>query len=249
MRQSTFGNSAQNSLTNHGRNHFRTTVSSTRRTPRTASMAKLAGVVAALLIAVAESNAQSDTPAITPRQPEPATAVERRIVVSVPDRKLAVIENGKVIKIYRVAVGAKDSPSPSGEFKIINRVQKPTYYAPGVVIPAGEDNPLGPRWIGLNLSHLGIHGTNQPRSIGRHASHGCIRMHNADVEELFERVRLGDTVVLAGERTEEVAQIFDGAPVAVLTAAARAEDAKQSAAGASAEGASEQKAVTAGQQQ
>ncbi len=210
---------------------------------------QLVGVTAALLMAVAESKAQSDTPATPAREPETSVAVERRIVVSVPDRKLAVIENGKVIKIYRVAVGAKDSPSPSGEFKIVNRVQKPTYYAPGVVIPAGEDNPLGPRWIGLNLSHFGIHGTNQPRSIGRHASHGCVRMHNADVEELFERVRVGDTVVLAGERTEEIAQIFGGTPVVVLTAAARTEDAKQAVAGASAEGASEQKAVTTGQQQ
>ncbi|HYL10567.1 MAG TPA: L,D-transpeptidase [Candidatus Acidoferrales bacterium] len=205
--------------------------------------------MAALLIAVAESKAQGDTPATSPRQPEARTAVVRRIVVSIPDRKLAVIENGKVVKIYRVGVGAKDSPSPSGEFKIINRIQKPTYYAPGVEIPAGEDNPLGPRWIGLSLSHFGIHGTNQPRSIGRYASHGCIRMRNADVEELFERVRVGDAIVLAGERTEEIAQIFGGAPVVVLTAAERSEDPKQPGATASTEGAAEQKALATGQEQ
>jgi len=73
--------------------------------------AKLVGAVAALLIAVAESKAQSKAPAAPPQKPETKT-VERRIVVSIPDRKLAVIEDGTAVKIYRVAVGAKDSASP-----------------------------------------------------------------------------------------------------------------------------------------
>ena len=210
--------------------------------------AKLVGAVAALLIAVAESKAQGKAPAAPPQKPETRT-VERRIVVSIPDRKLAVIEDGKAVKIYRVAVGAKDSASPAGEFKIINRISQPTYYAPGVVIPAGQDNPLGPRWIGLSLSHFGIHGTNQPRSIGRRASHGCIRMRNADVEELFERVQVGDTVVLAVERTEEVARIFGGAPAVVLTAVARAAATREPVAEASGDGGPEQKATSSGQQQ
>jgi lipoprotein-anchoring transpeptidase ErfK/SrfK len=247
MRRSALGNWVRHSFINRGGIYLRTSGCHARPASSSTTTGKLAGVMAALLIAVAESKAQGDTPATPPHEPEARTAVVRRIVVSIPDRKLAVIENGKVAKIYRVAVGAKESPSPSGEFKIINRIQKPTYYAPSVVIPAGEDNPLGPRWIGLSLSHFGIHGTNQPHSIGRHASHGCIRMHNADVEELFERVRVGDTVVLAGERTEEIAQIFGGAPVAVLTAAVRSEDAKQAGAAASTEGAAEQKALATGQ--
>ena len=210
--------------------------------------AKLVGAVAALLIAVAESKAQTKAPAAPPQKPETKT-VERRIVVSIPDRKLAVIEDGAAVEIYRVAVGAKDSASPAGEFKIINRISQPTYYAPGVVIPAGQDNPLGPRWIGLSLSHFGIHGTNQPRSIGRRASHGCIRMRNADVEELFERVQVGDTVVLAVERTEEVARIFGGAPAVVLMARARAVSAKEPIAEASGDGGPEQKATSSGQRE
>jgi lipoprotein-anchoring transpeptidase ErfK/SrfK len=152
--------------------------------------------------------------------PETPTEPVRRLVVSVPNRKLALIEDGRVVKIYRIAVGAKDSPSPSGSFTIAHRIPQPTYYAPGIVTPPGPENPLGTRWIGLNVKSLGIHGTNQPGSIGRRASHGCVRMRNQDVEDLFERVRSGDSVELIAERTEEVARIFGGSatPPRVLTA-------------------------------
>src|SRR6185369_17439425 len=61
-------------------------------------------------------------------------AIVRQIVVSVPDRKLAVIENGEVVKVYTVAVGADDSPSPTGSFVIVNRLTDPTYYHKGTVI-------------------------------------------------------------------------------------------------------------------
>ncbi len=147
----------------------------------------------------------------------------RRLVVSIPDRKLALLENGRVLKVYAVAVGAGVSPSPSGEYRIINRVTNPTYYRPGVVIPPGKDNPLGTRWMGLNRKGYGIHGTNEPRSIGRAASHGCIRMRKADLEELFELVRAGDTVVIHRERDSELAGIFGGAPAAQPTLVVAAE--------------------------
>jgi hypothetical protein len=78
------------------------------------------------------------------------------------------------------------------------------------VIPAGNDNPIGPRWIGLNQKGYGIHGTNQPHSVGHAASHGCIRLRNSDVVKLFEMVRTGDTVEIRAERDEQIAQIFGG---------------------------------------
>ena len=138
--------------------------------------------------------------------------VQRRIVVSIPDRQLAVIENGRVLARFYVSVGADVSPSPTGEFRIINRVANPTYYHQGVVIPAGADNPVGPRWIGLNQKGYGIHGTNEPHSIGKAASHGCIRLRNHDVVELFTLVRVGDAVQISSERDEEIGRIFpDGA--------------------------------------
>ncbi len=141
-----------------------------------------------------------------------------RIIVSIPDRKLAVIdEDGEVVKIFQTAVGAAVSPSPTGTFQVVNRLDKPTYYHPGVVIPPGKGNPLGTRWLGLNVKGFGIHGTNVPRSIGRAASHGCIRMRNRDIEELFEMVKVGDIVELRGERDEELASIFDPAPATTNT--------------------------------
>jgi len=135
-------------------------------------------------------------------------ATERRIVVSIPDRVLAVVENGRVVLKFHVSVGAPESPSPAGEYRVINRVTNPVYYHPGEVIPAGPDNPVGPRWIGLNLKGYGIHGTNEPRLIGRDVSHGCIRLRNRDVKKLFARVRVGDVVELHATRDAETAGLF-----------------------------------------
>jgi len=137
--------------------------------------------------------------------------VVRRLVVSIPDRKLAVIENNEVVEVFTVAVGAPNSPSPTGTFTIVNRVANPTYYHPGKVIAPGPQNPIGTRWIGLNQKGYGIHGTDQPSSIGYAKSHGCIRLRNADVERLFERVRTGDVVELHAERTPELDHLFTSA--------------------------------------
>jgi lipoprotein-anchoring transpeptidase ErfK/SrfK len=134
----------------------------------------------------------------------------RRVVVSIPDRKLAVIKDGKVVAKFPVAVGASGSPSPTGEFRIVSRVANPTYYRPGSVIPSGKDNPVGTRWVGLSEKGYGIHGTNAPRSVGQAASHGCIRLRNRDMERLFTMVRIGDAVEIHGERDDEVAQVFGG---------------------------------------
>lgn len=147
-------------------------------------------------------------------------AAGRRIVVSIPDRKLALLEDGRVLKVYPIAVGTPQSPSPTGAFKIVNRLTDPTYYSPGVVIPPGKANPLGTRWMGLSAKRFGIHGTNEPTSIGRNASHGCIRMRNRDAEELFELVRVGDTVEVVGERNVELAALF-GAPAAPAAPSAK----------------------------
>jgi lipoprotein-anchoring transpeptidase ErfK/SrfK len=144
---------------------------------------------------------------------------QRQLIVSIPDRKLAVLENGHVLRVFTVAVGASVSPSPTGEFQIINRVSHPTYYHPGQVIPAGNDNPLGPCWIGLNRKGYGIHGTNVPSSIGKAASHGCIRLRNREVEQLFEMVRPGDSVEIRAERDDETAELFGGEPTDSTTLA------------------------------
>ena len=132
----------------------------------------------------------------------------RFILISIPDRKLALVDNGKVVKVFPIAIGAKHSPSPQGNFTIISRVSNPSWTHKGKVVAPGKDNPVGSRWMGLSLKGYGIHGTNAPRSIGKAASHGCFRMGKKEVEELFLLVRVGDTVAVRAERDELVAQVF-----------------------------------------
>jgi lipoprotein-anchoring transpeptidase ErfK/SrfK len=149
----------------------------------------------------------------------PARA-KRQVVVSVPDRKLVVMENGAVLRVFPVAVGATPSPSPTGAFEIVSRLSEPTYYHAGVVIPPGDDNPLGPRWVGLSMKGYGIHGTNVPNSIGKAVSRGCIRLRNRDIVQFFAMVNVGDTVEIHGARDKQIAEIF-GADTCEPTAVAQ----------------------------
>jgi lipoprotein-anchoring transpeptidase ErfK/SrfK len=171
---------------------------------------KLAAVTGVVLMAAAEAMAQDK--AVVPSA--------RKIVVSITDRKLAVVESGKVIRIFPTAVGAPKSPSPSGSFKIMQRITEPTWYSKGKVVPPGKSNPIGTRWLGLSVKGYGIHGTNNPSSIGHNASHGCIRLRNHDVEELFGMVSVGDEVLLVAAPTAETQGIFGGAVPAPVTTAA-----------------------------
>lgn len=168
----------------------------TNRSTRTAAAAIIVwGAVAARALAADDA----------PRATSP-----RRIVVSLPDRKLALVDNDAVT-VFPVAVGKPTTPSPVGTFTIVSRVANPTYYKPGKVIGPGPANPLGTRWIGLSEKGYGIHGTDAPRSIGHAQSHGCIRLRNQDVEKLFELVRAGDVVELHAERSDETARLFGDA--------------------------------------
>jgi lipoprotein-anchoring transpeptidase ErfK/SrfK len=167
---------------------------------------KMAVLTGVMLMAVAEALAQD-------QNSRPA----RRIIVSIPDRKLAVMEDDRLLRVFETAVGAPKSPSPTGTYKIINSITDPTWYTKGKIVPPGKCNPLGTRWLGLSVKGYGIHGTNVPSSIGRNASHGCIRMRNRDVEELFKMVAVGDQVELHGERDSELAHIF-GTPAVVASA-------------------------------
>ncbi len=110
------------------------------------------------------------------------------LVVKLSERVLEVYSDGDVFKTYRIAVGKSSTPSPLGEWQV---VWKDYNWGTG----------FGTRWMGLNVSWgiYGIHGTNKPWSIGQFASHGCIRMRNKDVEELFEWVPVGTSVKVIGK--------------------------------------------------
>ena len=99
-------------------------------------------------------------------------------------------------KVYSVAVGKQTTPSPTGKFKVVNRLENPTYYHKGVVVGPGAANPLGNRWIGLDQKGYGIHGTNAPETIGRSVSHGCVRLRNEDIEKLYDMVPVGTPVYI-----------------------------------------------------
>ncbi|MCL4517368.1 MAG: L,D-transpeptidase family protein [Firmicutes bacterium] len=117
-----------------------------------------------------------------------------------PAFTLYLYEAGRLIRQYPIAVGRMVTPSSFGAYRIINRVVNPTWYPEGRdPVPPGPANPIGSRWLGINLDGYGIHGTNDPGLIGKAVSKGCIRMRNEDVEELTELVRIGTPVRLAYE--------------------------------------------------
>jgi lipoprotein-anchoring transpeptidase ErfK/SrfK len=155
--------------------------------------------------------------------------VQRVLVISIPDRKLAVIEDGTVKKVYPVAVGKDATPSPTGVFFVVDRVTDPTYYHAGTVVPPGPRNPLGARWMGLSQRGYGIHGTNAPHSIGKAASHGCVRMAKDDLQELFSRAQVGDMVLIRRER--DTAQIFHSYIPQIMTASSPATPVLEASAG------------------
>lgn len=105
------------------------------------------------------------------------------LLISPQDKLLNMYVGGQLAKTYPVGVGKSSTPTPSGDYKVINKVTNPG----GV---------LGTRWMGLNIpgGNYGIHGTNNPSSIGKLVSLGCIRMQNHNVEELFPQIPVGTPV-------------------------------------------------------
>jgi lipoprotein-anchoring transpeptidase ErfK/SrfK len=116
------------------------------------------------------------------------------LTINKSKRILTLYEGSQVLKKYPVAIGNPPSLTPEGKYKIIVKAVDPTWGGGGYAKPVkggSPDNPLGKRWMGLSLKggySYGIHGNNRPYSIGTNASHGCIRMINYCVEELYEWV-------------------------------------------------------------
>lgn len=106
-----------------------------------------------------------------------------KITVNVAAKRLTLFKEGKLFKTYPIAVGKPSTPTPKGNFKIVNKA-----YNPG--------GPFGARWLGLNApgGDYGIHGTNKPNSIGKSVSNGCIRTYNPHIIELYNLVPVGTLV-------------------------------------------------------
>jgi lipoprotein-anchoring transpeptidase ErfK/SrfK len=137
-------------------------------------------------------------PALTEDELGPA------IVVDLSERRLYLYVNGKLEKKYGVAVGAPSFPTPQGRFRIVLKRYMPTWSNPGSAwaadmpksIPPGVTNPLGTRALNLDAPGIRIHGTSKDYSIGTAASHGCMRMHRWDIEDLYDRVEVGTPVFI-----------------------------------------------------
>lgn len=110
---------------------------------------------------------------------------QKRINIYTSNRKLYLVTGQRTARVYPIAVGKPETPTPSGTYHVITKV----------INPGGG---LGTRWMGLDIPNgpYGIHGTFTPDSIGKAISNGCIRMYNQDVEELFNQVRTGTTVII-----------------------------------------------------
>ena len=180
---------------------------------------RLAAVPVAMVAVIFATTASAQQQTVQPAVDEQTSAPQREIIVSLEDRKLALVENGEVKKIYTVSVGKPSTPSPEGTFTIQRRVANPTYHHDGKTVLPGPNNPVGTRWMGLNKPGYGIHGTNEPRSIGKAASHGCIRMARTDLEDLYTMVAVGDTVHLIGHPDDETARLFGPAQTPAPVAA------------------------------
>lgn len=123
-----------------------------------------------------------------------------------------VVEEAGQSRRYSIAHGTPEHPTPTGEFRVVDKVRDPTWIPPdslwakeAEITPPGPENPLGTRWLGLDSKLVGIHGTPYPATIGSRASHGCLRMRMNDVEEVFEQVGVGTRVVIfAGTEKDPV---------------------------------------------
>lgn len=124
------------------------------------------------------------------------------VIVDRANFRLTWFKAGRKI-VFPVAVGTTAHPTPTGNFRVIQKQRNPTWFPPNSPwaaglgpVPPGVNNPLGTRWIGTSAPAIGMHGTPSSGSIGSRASHGCIRMYIRDAERLYELVDIGTPVYI-----------------------------------------------------
>ncbi|MGK7876026.1 MAG: L,D-transpeptidase [Xenococcaceae cyanobacterium] len=124
-----------------------------------------------------------------------------RLVIKLSERRVYVYQGNQVLTSYPIAIGKRGWETPTGNFQIIQMLRDPAWQHPwtGKVVPPGPNNPLGQRWIGFwtdGKNYIGFHGTTAEQLIGQAVSHGCVRMRNKDVRDLFEQVAIGNPVIV-----------------------------------------------------
>lgn len=139
----------------------------------------------------------------------------RRILIDTKEKMLELVEGSKLIAAFPITPGSGSLPAPVGTWRIVGIATLPWFrHDEGVLnrgvrtsvfynVPAGPSNPVGVVWIGLSKPSIGIHGTNNPLTIGRAASHGCIRMANWDVIRLVSMITEGMNVIISDGNEEK----------------------------------------------
>ena len=135
----------------------------------------------------------------------------RVVMVHTKEKMLDVLEDGQLLASFPITPGSTALPAPPGTWKIENMASMPYFrYDEAMLehgvrsdnyvnLPPGPNSPVGVMWMGLNKSGIGLHGTANPETIGRAASHGCIRLANWDAVKLSQLVTTGTTVKIDGE--------------------------------------------------
>ncbi|MGE7906502.1 L,D-transpeptidase family protein [Peribacillus sp. NPDC094092] len=128
-------------------------------------------------------------------------AARQLIIINKANNQLAYYENDNLVRVFSVATGKKASYTPEGKFKVVTKIVNRPYYK-GNIRGGDPKNPLGKRWLGINARNTpgntyAIHGNNDPSTIGKYISAGCIRMYNNDVQWLYDRVKMNTVVLIA----------------------------------------------------
>jgi L,D-transpeptidase ErfK/SrfK len=170
-------------------------------------------IVAAVVFVAAVSGCRSPAPApvVPPPLPEAKAPVTPPIhlLLRVRERRIYLIDDdpGTPVESFPIAVGRTGHETPIGRFAVVEMIEYPEF---DVIdpkdhtrlvrrIPPGPENPLGERWIGFlrdDGGSTGIHGTPHPELLGKAVSGGCVRMRNADVVRIYDRVELGTPVII-----------------------------------------------------
>lgn len=122
-----------------------------------------------------------------------------KIYLELNTRRLTLKGNNTVVGTYPVAIGKPSTPTPTGDFKILNKIMNPG----GV---------LGTRWMQFTWQEHGIHGTNQPWLIGQAVSNGCVRMYNNDVEQIYSKIKVGTSLIIRNTFTGSIEYPKDQPP-------------------------------------
>lgn len=131
--------------------------------------------------------------------------VSESIVINLTTRKLILYKDGRAFKTYFVGVGRSQFPTPTGYFKILEKVKNPSWEHPYMPmgkmrIKSGKTNPIGTRWMAFKKNgpgYYGIHGTPNANSVGKYSSHGCVRMYIKDSEELYDLITVDTPVIIS----------------------------------------------------